>query len=235
MAKYLSKEEIDTIADRVFRAYRKLSTAYISGCVLSVDPDILLGSLLGLSVEYRHLSIKREILGLTAFDEVGVEVFDEDEELFFLDGHTVLVESDLLSEGQTGRKNFTLMHEGCHHIVKHLFPDMYGQGINARRVLCYRDNRRSRPYEEYQIDRLAAAILMPGVLVKQTMSLAGLDKKIKMLNPIWRRPEYEKFCWMCSVLGVSKQALCIRMKELGLIEKEYLSNPNQIIDIYEGD
>lgn len=235
MVKCLSKEEIDAIAARVIQEYSKLLGVMTIGHVLSIDPYIFLNSLLGLNIEYRHLSPNRDTLGLTSYDEVGVEVFDEDEEWFFLDGNTVLIESDLLSDKQTGRRNFTIIHEGCHHIMKMLFPDEYNNGINTRRVLRYRDSRRSRPYEEYQIDRLASSILMPSVLIKQTMRLAGLGKTIKMLNPVWRRQEYDKFCWMCSILGVSKQALCIRMKELGLLEKEYLKYPNEIIDIYKGD
>ena len=44
-----------------------------------------------------------------------VQVFENDDEeaFFFLDGKTVLVESDLNYDNKSkGRKNFTLMHEG---------------------------------------------------------------------------------------------------------------------------
>ena len=37
---------------------------------------------------------------------------------------------------------------------------------------------------------------------------------------------------MSSVMGVSKQALAIRMRSLGLLEKEYLSNPHEMLNIY---
>ena len=54
---------------------------------------------------------------MTSFGELGVQVFEnnDDEAFFFLDGKTVLVESDLNYDNNLkGRKNFTLMHEGSH-------------------------------------------------------------------------------------------------------------------------
>ena len=68
---------------------------------------------LGLNVEYQHLSYDGSILGMTSFTEMGVQVFEDDdnEAFFFLDGKTVLVEKDLNFDSKLkGRKNFTLMH-----------------------------------------------------------------------------------------------------------------------------
>ena len=144
LAKYLSYNDLDTIAARVFRAYSKLPEVKAADQVLYVDPNLLLKSLLGLTIEYRHLSQDGTTLGITAYDEVGVEIVDEDEDLFFFDGKTVLIEKDLQTEDQTGRRNFTIVHEGCHHILKMLFPKDYGSGANARRVLRYRDVRSER-------------------------------------------------------------------------------------------
>lgn len=38
-----------------------------------------------------------------------------------------------------------------------------------------------------------------------------------------------------NVSRVSKQALSIRMRRLGLLGEEYLKNPNEILDIHLGD
>ena len=116
-----------------------------------------------------------------------------------------------------------------------LFPKDYGSGANARRVLRYRDVRSERNREEWQEDRLTSSILMPQELVEQAMSLVGQNGRIDMLNAVWRRKEYEKFCNMCYLLGVSKQALSIRMMRLGLLGEEHLRHPNEILDIVMGD
>ncbi len=235
MARYLSYNDLDAIATRVFRAYSKLPEVQTAGQLLYIDPNLLLNQLLGLTIEYRHLSTDGTMLGITAYDEVGVEICDEDEDLFYFDGKTVLIEKDLLAEDQTGRRNFTIVHEGCHHILKMLFPKDYAGGANARRVLRYRDMRSERIWEEWQVDRLTSSILMPQELVEQAMSLVGQNGRIDMLNAVWRRKEYERFCNMCYLLGVSKQALSIRMMRLGLLGEEHLRHPNEILDIEMGD
>lgn len=235
MARYLSYNDLDAIAARVFRAYSKLPEVQEAGQLLYIDPNLLLKQLLGLTIEYRHISTDGTTLGITAYDEVGVEICDEDEDLFYFDGKTVLIEKDLQTEDQTGRRNFTIVHEGCHHILKMLFPKDYGSGANARRVLRYRDMRSERIREEWQVDRLTSSILMPQELVEQAMSLVGQNGRIDMLNSVWRRKEYERFCNMCYLLGVSKQALSIRMMRLGLLGEEHLRHPNEILDIEMGD
>ena len=235
MARYLSYNDLDAIAARVFRAYSKLPEVQEAGQLLYIDPNLLLKQLLGLTIEYRHISTDGTTLGITAYDEVGVEICDEDEDLFYFDGKTVLIEKDLQTEDQTGRRNFTIVHEGCHHILKMLFPKDYGSGANARRVLRYRDMRSERIREEWQVDRLTSSILMPQELVEQAMSLVGQNGRIDMLNAVWRRKEYERFCNMCYLLGVSKQALSIRMMRLGLLGEEHLRHPNEILDIEMGD
>jgi hypothetical protein len=56
-----------------------------------------------------------------------------------------------------------------------------------------------------------------------------------MLNALWRPREYKRFCDMCVLLGVSRQALSIRMKELGLLGESYLGCPNAILDVMMED
>ncbi len=235
MSRYLSGSELEAIAARVVRAYRKLPEVREAGQVLYVDAGLLLKNLLGLSIENRHLSEDGTTLGITAFEEVGVEICDEKEDLFFFDGKTVLIESGLMTEEQTGRRNFTLVHEGCHHILKMLYPKDYAAGVNARRVLRYREVGGCRTREEWQVDRLTSAILMPRDLVEQAMSLTGQNGRIDMLNAQWRKREYGRFCDMCYLLGVSKQALSIRMMRLGLLGEEHLRHPNEILNVIAGD
>ncbi len=226
MSQYLTLHEIEAIADRVYRAYSALPEAGNDGMLVRVDPEVLLKSLLGLSIEYRHLSGDGSVLGVTAYDEVGVEICDE-EELYFFDGKTVLIETDLLAKDQKGRHNFTVVHEGCHHILNLLF----GRHPGAGKVLLYRDTSASRTREEWQVDRLTSAVLMPRELVERAMYLTGQDGRIDTLNPVWRKPEYDRFCNMCGILGVSKQALSIRMQRLGLLGEVQLRNPNRILTV----
>ena len=151
---------------------------------------------------------------------------------FFFDGKTVLIEKNLLPENQTGRRNFTIMHEGCHHVLRMLYPRDYAAGANARRILRYRSTGEGWSREEWQVDRLTSSILMPRELVKQAMIRVGQRGRIKWLCP--DSEAYGRFCGMSELLGVSKQALCIRMMGMGLIEEAELYPPYGV-DVLAGD
>ena len=232
MSRYLSYAQLDTIAGRVVRAYRKLPDVQVARAVHSVDPQLLLTKLLGLSVAFRHISWDGETLGMTSYEELEIEIFDKEEEFFSFDGKTVLIEKNLLSENQTGRRNFTIMHEGCHHVLRMLYPKDYADGVNSRKVLRYRSTGGTWSREEWQVDRLTSSILMPQELVNQAMIRVGQRGKIKLLSPA--NEAYGRFCRMCELLGVSKQALCIRMMGLGLIEEAELYRPYGV-DVLAGD
>lgn len=145
--KYLSRNDLETIGGRVIAAYKRLPA--ISGQALErVDIDSLCQELLNLRIDYARLSLNGEKIGLTSSCDIGVEVFPEDpssteEQYYMLDGKTILIESDLMKEGANiGRRNYTVSHESCHHILKMLFPHDYGAQASGRSVhCCYRSNR----------------------------------------------------------------------------------------------
>ena len=230
MARYLSREMLGHIAERVLCAYKKLPEVQERGFYF-VDTSLLVKELLRLNVEYRHLSKDRLTLGMTCFEEIGIELSESEGEWFFFDGKTVLIEEDLRAPSAcVGRHNFTLAHEGCHHILKMLYPNDYKADTHARRILSFRQNRFSDcSLEEWKVNTLTSLILMPEELVRHGMFLFGLDDRIEILNALYRAKEYEGFCMLCKLLGVSKQALAIRMQQLGLLGKNQLENPYALV------
>ena len=227
--KHLSRFDIEAIADKYVQAYMALPDVRNTQ-IYRIDPELLLEKVLGLNVEYQHLSYDGSILGMTSFTEMGVQVFEDDdnEAFFFLDGKTVLVEKDLNFDSKLkGRKNFTLMHEGSHQIFKMLFPHDYGVTQKSAGVhYCKANSERNKPisdWEEWQANTLGAAILLPENLIKQGMYLFSLGEKIECLNKIYYPSVYKRF---------SKKALAIRMKQLGLLKKEYLDNPFDLVTVY---
>ena len=96
--KILKRTDIEAIGNRVYTAYRKLPKIAEQNMICAVDPDILLTDLLGPRVDYRHLSIDRRIYGTTSTGAIRVMLCQEDsqEDLYYLDGKTILIETDLL-------------------------------------------------------------------------------------------------------------------------------------------
>ena len=87
------------------------------------------------------------------------------------------------------------------------------------------NSERNKPisdWEEWQANTLGAAILLPENLIKQGMYLFSLGEKIECLNKIYFPGVYKRFDALADFLGCSKKALAIRMKQLGLLKKEYL-------------
>ena len=151
--KHLSRFDIEAIADKYVQAYMALPDVRNTQ-IYRIDPELLLEKVLGLNVEYQHLSYDGSILGMTSFTEMGVQVFEDDdnEAFFFLDGKTVLVEKDLNFDSKLkGRKNFTLMHEGSHQIFKMLFPHDYGVHRNLPEYIITRQIPRG--ISQYPIGR----------------------------------------------------------------------------------
>ena len=67
--------------------------------------------------------------------------------------------------------------------------------------------------------------------MKKGMFLFGLGDKIKILNKIYSRETYDKFAALADFLGSSKKALAIRMKQLKLLEQDYLDNPFSMLEV----
>ena len=132
--------------------------------------------------------------------------------------------------------NSMVMHEGSHQIFKMLFPHDYGVTQKSAGVhYCKANSERNKPisdWEEWQANTLGAAILLPENLIKQGMYLFSLGEKIECLNKIYYPSVYKRFDALADFLGCSKKALAIRMKQLGLLKKEYLDNPFDLVTVY---
>ena len=235
--KRLSRYDIELIARRIVKAYWNLPEVQ-NDDFLRVNPELMATQVLDLNIDYEHLSLDGNTLGLTAFGEVGVEVYDITGEPYWyvLDGKTILVESDLKNDiTKVGRCNFSIMHECAHQALKMLYPHEYGVAADSTPALHFYKvggyQRPIRDWEEWQANALASAIFLPAESIKQGMSMFGLGNRIEILNRLYRRSEYKQFCCLAEYLGASKKALAIRMKYLGLLKDDYLDNPYSLADV----
>ena len=179
-------------------------------------------------VTFSVAKLNGEKIGLTSSCDIGVEVFPEDpssteEQYYMLDGKTILIESDLMKEGANiGRRNYTVSHESCHHILKMLFPHDYGAQASGRSVhCCYRSNRGNEDWEEWQVETLAIVARRIGFSTTQ----------MRLLNRVFAPADYKKFEAMASFMGASKTALSIRMMQLGLLKRNDLSDPYSLVRV----
>ena len=226
---YLSRKEIEAIAERVVSAYWKLPV-HQGKTYGNIDPDLLATELLGLKVEYHALSLNGNSHGLQVFGEAEVPIYDDPEnpETFFLDGKTILVEQKLIdSYAYYGRWHFTVAHEASHQIYRMLYPKEYMAGARCRKVHFYSASRSPADWEEWRTDVLASAILMPEDILRYQMAKVGLPEKLTMLHRAC--VDYKYFCHVAINMGVSTAALALRMKRLGILDSYYLGDPKDLI------
>ena len=68
--------------------------------------------------------------------------------------------------------------------------------------------------------------------MRSNLEAFGLYGRPLMLNRVFARSDYDRFVEMADYMGVSKTALSIRLKRLGLLRADYLRNPYALVDIY---
>ena len=236
---HLSRKNIEVIANRIIAAYKRLPSLQGQNADM-VQPELLVHDLLGLATEYHMLSKNGGILGLTACGEVDVRIYDDPRHpsYFHLDGRTLLIDRDLIKEGANkGRYHFTLTHEACHQIFKMLFPREYTVPVRLRQIhYCIDPPARGEDYwEEWRTNALTSAVLMPENMVRSNMLSFGLGEKMPLLNRVYATENYNRFSDMADHMGVSKQALAIRLKGLGLLDRDDLQDPYALTDIHPDD
>ena len=101
---------------------------------------------------------------------------------------------------------------------------------------CTTESRRSPDdWEEWRANALTSAILMPMDIVLSNMALFGLGNRVKILNRVFEPEVYDGFCSMADYMGVSRRALSIRLKQLNLLDRDYLERPYDLVDVYTDD
>ena len=189
-----------------------------------VDPWVLGREVLGCRIEYRRLSPEGDLLGLTSAGPLWVRVWDRAGAWARLDGRTILLDGSLASPWESpGRRNFTLAHEIAHLLLCRAVPGA------AEKPLCCRPSPEG--WEERRADALASALLLPEGLVLRGLRQSSLPPIIRVLNP-WLDPEgWRRFSALAGDLGVSRQALALRLRRLGRLRREYRPFPRDKLDI----
>lgn len=143
---FLSRNDIEALAGKILSNYKNLHR-FDDFPADWVDPYILAHDLLGLTIDYYHLSDDGSILGLTSQSVVGVEVMDDDGQqlIYCLDGRTILIETALREdESQRGRHNFTVMHETAQGGLSQYPPLQYYLQAETQRRRCQSGTGRQR-------------------------------------------------------------------------------------------
>lgn len=137
--------------------------------------------------------------------------------------NTAVIEKCLLSTKESGRRRFTIAHEGAHLIMsRHIpaqitdaFHSQYNDGIDYTPALLHE----MLSVNEAFTNRAAACLLMPRFLVMRALKKFNGDKKIVAYdNLILAQREKLTIQKMADAMGTSYTAFLNRLKELDLLD-----------------
>ena len=214
MVPWMSKETISESALRVISAYEEMVGD-------SVKPPIpvedMIERCLGVNLSFEDLEEKlgmEDVLGAT-----------------YVKSWLICINSRLLEDRSEGRLVFTCAHEAGHWVLHRPFIDSAmrsGQGGDT--IICRSKN--SKQPIEWQADYFAACLLMPEKKVEKAFSEVCGPAPLVLENvrssfggtPLCVDPCVQNWHFIASLVceaggftNVSKQAMSIRLQELGLL------------------
>ena len=219
---YLSENDLNGIGRDIVRSYSADETA-------PVDIEDLLKALLGISVEDYTLHPYGRILGMCSTRPCLVKVKKDKEILLAeLNRNVVFIDSSLNDPWYEGRRNFTIAHEGSHHFLFNLEKQKKGSARPFCRVVSH-----SRVFDpdEWKADVLASCLLLPEQNVRNTFFSLFQKEHLDKISAFDREVFYN-FEKMADFFHVSRTALSIRLKKLGLVD-EFVSRRS--LAIYNDD
>jgi Zn-dependent peptidase ImmA (M78 family) len=159
----------------------------------------------GLTLEFQYIRNNGRILGETIFADAMVPIYERENnrgyKLVSVKAGTVLIDASLLNKGNDGRLRFTCAHELAHWVIDRDYFSRRGE--TAAMTLPGAKSSQCNPAIERQANRMASRILMPKCTVKKGFhEIRGNTKNAVAA--------------LAGVYEVSKQAMEIRLKELGL-------------------
>lgn len=201
---------------------------------------------LHLNMDYADITPDASILGLTAFDNGLLTVYDlenDREKNIYVKEGTVIIDNTLLSEVQKGRCRFTCGHEGGHWILhRDMFKkykkqkDIFNKDKKEKSINCLKRNFQNysskrmfttdNDWMEWHANLMASCLLMPKSTFKSAAQRlfkeAGINDDCITLG--------EDFCIndfaieipreMSKIFDVSIQAASIRLNQLRIIREK---------------
>lgn len=213
---WLPKSRIEAIAGDVLAGYAAMTGAPVAPPIPVED------------VIERYLDLR---IGFIDFEKTYG--FDGVLGAVYIKDRLICADEALLGDHTEGRLNFTLAHEAGHWMLHRKFVTAAEESPAKRTAILCRKKDAKKPLE-WQADYFAACLLMPGKWVRSAFEKAIGTGPLRLHNEhrslagfIYIEPCVRNWPFIVRVVqqtggfsNVSKQALIIRLQELGLVINE---------------
>lgn len=221
MRSYISYGELEELGETIACAYIDKTRRYNTHCV---DIEGLVTEYLGLTVVYE--TIAEADPNKIAYLSNGKRPLwvnrDGKKEKVVFPKNTAVLDKVLLQERESSRRRFALAHEGAHSVIAKQNPmqdvGCFHNEFDPERIYTMEEQRELMSFSEMQADRLASVLLMPRFILQKVMKKYKCEKGLPVYGwNVFAPKDKVKLRNIADCMGVSYQALVIRLKTLGLL------------------
>lgn len=215
MTSYLTNNEIEELAEELIRKFFDRQGRYPN----YVDIDGLATDFLNLKVEYWDFAGKdADKEGFISDGLSRLMVYQEGLREMLFPAETIVLDKRFTEPKENNHRRFTLAHEVGHYLVgKTANTASFRRVYDREHAYSAADLHEVFNLKETQIDRLAAALLMPNFLMEQVVREYTVGTPITIYdNHLMTLDDKMLVSRMADALQVSYTALFIRLKDLNL-------------------
>ena len=221
----LSRKDLEALAVQILRDALPFPLDNGTRCI---PIEQLARYYLGLETRYEKLCDWGELIGLTTFAGIMLKLRRNlREETITVEADTILLDESLNPPEMKPRRRFTVAHECAHQILSRYEEAIMGHSRRSKfqlgQTYSCRELSNKSDWEEWQANVLASVLLMPKTVVEYVLELCGVTEVFHLNgNKPGDFDEWSKYMKAAKTLGVSKQALAIRLWQLGYAEQQQM-------------
>lgn len=185
----------------------------------------------GAEVDWKYLSNDKSVLGATVFCNGILPVYEHENGILIqknirVEAGTIVIDIEVDSDSNIGRKNFTVMHEVFHYLYhKKSFTKRNG---GLKKVLetdinrSYEEKRKgmtAMEILEWQANYMAAAFLVPKNALLNEMDKINFIPRIDVNNIVPIHIDLLIIKELANKFSVSCQTMIYRMQSLNILRK----------------
>ena len=214
---HMTAEGLEAKAEMMLKAY--LGGNF--GMLQAVNMERMAEEYFGLSVRYGPLSVQ----SVSVWKQTGLHFADGSVHL--IPAGTILVDDALRSEKQRGRRNLAIAKECARQLLFWKEPDAEARAarmLPVQSVVTPQQLRAACTVNEWEVNTLASAILMPAAVLNTILSLFYADAPICVYGRgRFSASDSRLLDTLSSILGVTRSALVLRLWQMHKIA--VLPNP----------
>ncbi|MFP3152928.1 ImmA/IrrE family metallo-endopeptidase [Lachnospiraceae bacterium ZAX-1] len=220
MNEILAPSDIERIAETLVRDFYKHGYPEFA----PIDIERFATEYCGFALKYEKLSDSGRVLGVTSCRDTSLKLpRNGNMDIVMLPKKTLLIEQSLSENSRLrGRQRFSIAHECAHQLLfdiqKHKVQLCYRSYFNSENQHTLAQIKKLNAPDEYNANQLGAALLMPYGLMELVMYRFHPQGRLMLYGDYMTKTDKRMLCDIAAFLGVSKQALTIRLKELNMVD-----------------